>query len=144
MKPWYHAKITAKHCGGKPEDYIEIHNFFDESKGHIADMRHRVVLHNAFGIWICERTFGTVVNGQRLPYILNSDGKEVQVRDIGEQHVLDDLGMIPSLDKCLSGLKLETWMGGPIRKRKTIRLEDKLISLEQALEEMNEDNYDVD
>lgn len=142
MKPWIHAKITAHHCGGVPEDYIEIHNFFDESKGHVADMRHRIFLHNTFGIYIAERTFGTVVNGQRLPYITNSDGKIIQVRDIGEQHVLDDLGTIPSLDKCIAGLKLETWMGGPIRKKKVIRIEDQLTTLEEVLDNMKENLRD--
>lgn len=142
MKPWFHAKISAHKFGGKPEDYIEIHNFFDESKAGVADMRHRIFLHNTFGIWIAERTFGTVIDGQRLPYILNSAGREVQVRDVGEQHVLDDLGTIPSLEKCISGLKLETWMGGPIRKRKVISLEDRLTTLEEVLEDMKEDLRD--
>lgn len=139
MKPWVHAKISAKKFGGEPSDYIEIHNFFDESKAHVADMRHRIFLHNSFGVWIAERVFGTVVEGKRLPFIVNAAGHEVQVRDVGEQHVLDDLGTIPSLEKCIAGLALERWMGGPLRKKKIIRLDEKLVSLEQALDEMNVD-----
>lgn len=46
-----------------------------------------MILHNALGIFICEQVFGT--------YFTNSDGKIVQVRDVAEQHVLDDLGTIP-------------------------------------------------
>jgi hypothetical protein len=135
VKPWQHAKISAHKFGGEPADYIEIHNFFDETKAHVADMRHRIILHNSFGIWICERTFGTVVNGKRLPYIVNSTGREVQVRDIGEQHVIDDLGRIPSLEQCLASLPLEKWMGGPTRKRvrtfeaKTEMIQDLLDKL---------------
>lgn len=91
-------------------------------------MRHRAVLHNAFGIFVVEQTFGTMIetNGQwrRMPWITNSEGKVVQVRDVGEQHVLEDLGRIPSLDECFRNLPMEAWMGGPIRKKKLIRLED--------------------
>ena len=116
MKPYKHARISAKKWGGTPDDYLFIHDWFDHTKAHVADMRHRMLLHNSWGIYLCEQVFGT--------YFTNSDGKVVQVRDVAEQHVLDDLGTIPSLDKCLAGMKLEQWMGGPIRKRKTIREKD--------------------
>lgn len=48
MKPWIHAKISVKKFGGLPEDYIEIHNWFDQTKTHIPDSRHRLVLHNSY------------------------------------------------------------------------------------------------
>lgn len=139
MKPWVHAQISAKKFGGEPADYVEIHNFFDESKAHVADMRHRIFLHNSFGIWVAERVFGTVIDGKRLPYITNAAGKQVQVRDVGEQHVLDDLGTIPSLEKCIGKLALERWMGGPTRKKKILRIDEKLTSMEQLLDEMHVD-----
>lgn len=127
MKPYLHAKISAKKFGGVPEDYLDIHTWFDHSKGHIADMRHRVILHNSFGIWLCESVFGVTMQKPdgtfyRTSYIINSDGDKVQVRDIGEQHVLDDLGHIPSLERCLAGLALETWMGGPMKKLKASKV----------------------
>lgn len=87
MKPYKHCQISAKKFGGKPDDYLKIHNWFDQTKSTIADVRHRMILHNALGIFICEQVFGT--------YFTNSDGKIVQVRDVAEQHVLDDLGTIP-------------------------------------------------
>jgi hypothetical protein len=89
MKPLLHAKISAKKFGGKWENYIEIHNWLDQTKGHIPDSRHRMVLHNSFGIMLCEQQFGV--------YIVNSSGKDVSVRDIAEHHVIDDLGYIPTL-----------------------------------------------
>ncbi len=117
MKPYLHAELSMKRWGGKPEDYLPIHDFFDSSKAHVADMRHRMILHNTFGIFLAERLFGT--------YITNSDGKKIQVRDVGERHVLEDLGTIPSLDRCLRSMTLETWMGGPVtRKIKKISLID--------------------
>ena len=50
MKPYIHAVSSAKKFGGVWNDYIEIHNFMDSSKGHIADNRHRALLHNSFTI----------------------------------------------------------------------------------------------
>ena len=116
MKPYAHARSSAHKFGGKLDDYLVYHNWFDQTKAHVADMRHRALLHNAFGIFLLEQQFGV--------YFTNSEGKVVQVRDVGEQHVLEDLGRIPSLDECFRNLPMEAWMGGPIRKKKLIRLED--------------------
>lgn len=112
MKPMLHALISVKKFGGIPEDYIDIHNWFDSTKAHIADERHRKVLHNAFGIFLCEQVFGTITqmpSGEfkRMPYILNSDGKKISVRDIAEQHVVDDMGRIPSLEECVGESPIE-------------------------------------
>ena len=41
--PIEHAKSSARRFGGKPEDYQAIHDFFDESKGQVADFRHRAI-----------------------------------------------------------------------------------------------------
>ena len=124
MKPYVHALKSVKKYGGSVEDYIEIHNFFDLTKQNVPDVRHRLVLHNSFGIFLCERQFGVTIT--------NSDGKKISVRDIGEDHVLEDLGTIPTLEKCLSMIKLEDahWLGGKKvhssnrGKTRTIPLED--------------------
>lgn len=132
MKPWSHARISAKKFGGRAEDYIDIHEFIDSSKAAHADMRHRAILHSAFGIYVTALVFGLMEqqpNGEwkRMPYIRNSDGEIVQVRDIAEQHVLDDLGCIPSVGDWLKHMVLEKWMGGPIRKRKVGSLADFIL-----------------
>jgi hypothetical protein len=44
--------------------------------------------------------------------LVNSDGRRVFVRDVCEQHVLEDLGFIPSLAECLKELPLRPWMAG--------------------------------
>lgn len=103
MKPLVHATISAKKFGGLPEDYQEIHDFFDWPKIAYPHMKHRAILHNSFGIYMAERLFGT--------FIVNSDGDKVSVRDVAEQHVLDDLGRIPTIQDWLEHLVLaEPWM----------------------------------
>ena len=104
-KPYVHAVSSARRFGGVPEDYIEIHNLLDSSKGTIADSRHRALTHTAWFLSvILERIFGVVVT--------NSDGRKVSVRDIGEQHILEDFGgrFIPSAQDYLQGIPMETWM----------------------------------
>jgi|SRR5581483_937799 len=104
-KPIIHAESSAKRWGGSPEDYIEIHNFMDSSKGAIADNRHRALTHNAWFLSnVLERVFGV--------HFLNSAGRRVSVRDVGEQHVLEDFGskFIPSAQDYLENMDFIPWM----------------------------------
>ena len=102
--PWKHAQSSARRFGGKPEDYLPIHTWFDESKAFLADFRHRALRHHTEGIFLCERIFGVTIP--------NSDGKEIPVRYIGEQHVKEDLGRIPTAQDWLTQIKPERWMYG--------------------------------
>lgn len=102
--PLVHAERSARQWGGEAADYLPIHQWFDATKGHLADARHRMVLHNAFGLLLAEQVFG--------PAITHSGGRRVFVRDIAAQHILEDLGCIPSLSDCLAGLPLQPWMAG--------------------------------
>lgn len=108
MKPYLHAKNSVRKHGGIWEDYIPIHDFLDSSKAHIPDMRHRALLHSSFGCYIAEQIFGTVLE--------NSDGKIYSVRDICEEHIIEDLGTIPTVQDYLGELPMLDWLGGPSRK----------------------------
>lgn len=44
--------------------------------------------------------------------ITNSDGREVMVRYIGEQHVQEDLGRIPSINDWFRQIEVQSWMYG--------------------------------
>jgi uncharacterized protein DUF6915 len=85
--PLKHAESSARKFGGKAEDYLLIHNWFDESKAFIPDFRHRALRHHAEGIFLAEKLFGVT--------IVNSEGKQIPVRYVAEQHVREDLGRIP-------------------------------------------------
>ena len=101
--PIKHAIRSAHLFGGVTEDYLAIHNWFDESKAHIGDLRHRALRHHSEGIFLCESIFGVTLE--------NSDGRKVPVRTVGEQHVKDDLGWIPSVKDWLENVQLQPWMG---------------------------------
>ena len=112
MKPRVHAVRSARQFGGEPEDYQRIHDFFDQTKAHMPDMRHRAILHSSFGIFLCEQVFGTT--------IVNSAGQHVSVRDVGEQHVLDDLRFIPTIQDWLRDLPFTEWTGGLVGVKRQI------------------------
>ena len=112
-----HAQSSAKKFGGVAEDYFEIHDFMDSSKGAIADNRHRVLTHNAWFISeVIERCHfansGEMTPDGRFPTIINSDGRAISVRDIAEQHVLEDFGMrfIPSAQDYIVEMPMAPWM----------------------------------
>lgn len=102
MHPYHHALSSVKKFGGVVEDYIEIHSWFDETKSAFGDCRHRAMRHHSEGIFWCEEKFGITIK--------NSNGKIIPVRAIGEQHVIEDMGRIPSLSEWLSCMKQEIWM----------------------------------
>lgn len=101
------------------EDYLSIHEYFDQSKEMMSDMRHRALRHHTARIYEAERVFGNS--------IINSDGREVFTRYIGEQHVLEDLGFIPSLEDWLENLELQKWMmSRDMRIHKANKAKDRL------------------
>lgn len=102
--PYHHAISSAKKWGGVLEDYLPIHNWFDESKAHFADFRHRALRHHTEGIFMAEKVFGATIK--------NSAGRIVPVRYIGEQHVQEDLGRIPTLADWFRQISPEPWMLG--------------------------------
>ncbi|MBY0561525.1 hypothetical protein [Hyphomicrobium sp.] len=116
--PHFHAVSSARMFGGKPEDYLEIHNWFDATKESFADFRHRALRHHAEGIFECERVFGVTLT--------NSDGKTVPVRYVAEQHVMEDLGQIPTIADWLSKITPEPWMARATKvgaKRENVQYE---------------------
>ena len=100
--PYHHAVSSVKQWGGQVNDYLAIHNWFDESKAFHGDFRHRALRHHAEGIFLCEKLFGVV--------IATSTGRKIPVRWIGEQHVKEDLGRIPSASDWLGCIRPEAWM----------------------------------
>lgn len=101
------AEFSQKKYGGKVKDYFPIHYFFDQTEQHIKHDLHFLILHNSWGIFLCEEIFG--------PIIINSVKREVCVRDLGEQHVLNDLHIIPSVQQITSNLSIKPWMGKRIK-----------------------------
>jgi hypothetical protein len=129
--PYHHALSSVRQWGGIWQDYHPIHQWFDESKAHHADFRHRALRHHAEGIFLCEQVFGTtialstcsrcghgpmhdehMVTGEDpdiSPHLFTP--KRIPVRWVGEQHVKEDLGgRIPAATEWLSAIKAAPWM----------------------------------
>lgn len=111
--PVDHARSSVNKWGGYIEDYLAIHEWFDETKAWYGHSLHRMFRHHSEGIFECEKLFGRS--------IVNSNGKTVYVRYIGEQHVREDcFNYIPSAKEWITNMNNPPeWM------RKTLNLELK-------------------
>lgn len=134
MKPFQHAKCHAKRWGGDFSDYIEIDDFLDQTKALVPDMRHRALLHNSWGIFLCEEWFGHTIT--------NSIGREVSVRDIDEAHVLEDLGFIPTPQDYLQNMPMLPWLGGRKKEKEKIAISESALTLDDLKRKMMEANAD--
>lgn len=105
--PLIHAERSAKTWGGSAHDYLAVHQWFDATKAHLPDNRHRMLLHNSFGMLLAEQVFGLAIS--------NSLDRRVFVRDVAARHIIEDLGFIPTVQECLEGLPLQPWMAGALR-----------------------------
>lgn len=101
--PYHHALSSVKKWGGVVEDYINLHSWFDASKLILADFRHRALRHHAEGIFLMETVFGKTLT--------LSSGRVIPTRWVGEQHVREDLGLIPSFADWARAIRPEPWMG---------------------------------
>lgn len=118
MKPYLHGRIHAKKYGGLPDDYADIDDFIDSSKITFPDIRHRAILHSSFGCYIVEQMFGRVRT--------NSAGITYSPRDVAEDHIIQDLGFIPTPENYLKNMTAVPWMSGTNKGHKK---ETKFISL---------------
>jgi hypothetical protein len=75
---YYRALSSVRKWGGTVDDYLPLHQWFDQSKAILADPRHRALRHHAEGIFMLETLFGET--------LVNADGRVVPVRLVGEQH----------------------------------------------------------
>lgn len=154
---YHHALSSTKKWGGEIEDYLPIHQWFDETKKHFADPRHRALRHHSEGIGLMISIFGPTVSvtigyqvGDETFLIKDWPGaggnqakaraafrardlydlpptkafelhvttlyKEVPTRWVGEQHVLEDFGHIPTAADFLRHMTTEAWMVKGARK----------------------------
>lgn len=93
-----HAKSSVRKWGGNIDDYLSIHQWFDETKAWVGHSEHRLFRHHSEGIFEVEKKFGS--------QFTNSDGKTIYTRYVGEQHVKEDCNnYIPSAKEWLVALR---------------------------------------
>lgn len=113
-KPIIHARSSAERFGGKPEDYLDIHEFLDSSRQAFSDLRHRALTHNSWFITtVLPKVFGTTRK--------NSVGKVYSVTEVGERHVHEDYRkkFIPTAQDFLQQIVWLDWMENGKRDRPT-------------------------
>ena len=122
--PFIHAQSCVKRYGGKPEDYLDIHELMDSTKSTFPDNRHRALTHN---IWFCATIIPKIFGHSRV----NSDGKQYNTKDIAELHCLEDFRwkFIPSVQDYLENMEMKSWMnnglGTPSSAQRLYRLKEE-------------------
>lgn len=112
MKPLEHAQNSARKYGGVYTDYSDIHEFLDMTKAAHPDVRHRAILHHSMGPYIAVQVFGE----QRT----NSDGRIYDIRQVCEDHIIEDLGLIPTVSYYLDLIPKEEMHRFAIRSKTTV------------------------
>lgn len=141
-KPIVHSANSARRYGGKPEDYWPVHQLLDSSKAAMPDNRHRTLTHNSWFIMEVLEKIHMPEHNWFGPVLINSDGRKVSVRQLGEDHILEDYRgqFIPTADDYLQELDLKSWMnngaGGDVppshkkiaarRRTRTEQLQDRV------------------
>jgi hypothetical protein len=108
--PYIHSLSSVKRWGGKVEDYIAIHELLDSCKSVFNDNRSRVFTHNS---WFCREVLPKCFGYN----IINSDGKRIDVVDVGMLHVCEDYGMkfIPTGEMWCRLIPKEPWMNNGVK-----------------------------
>jgi hypothetical protein len=117
--PLQHSKSSAARFGGTADDYLHIHTVMDSSKLFLADWRHRALLHNTFGIHVFEQLIGS-------SFKRKSDGVDVCTRSVITQHIMEDLGAVPTPGEFLREMPLKYWMTG-IKEKDKLRMQSLTI-----------------
>ena len=95
MNIYDHCRLSKRKFGGQELDYYKIHQFIDSSKLFYYNAKHRLLLHNLYGIKLTTIKFND--------FIVNSDQQTILIRDIAAEHCKEDLsGKVPSLYDWLS------------------------------------------
>jgi hypothetical protein len=111
--PLEHAKSSVKKWGGVIADYEQYHQWLDETKAWVGHSIHRAFRHHSEGIFEMERVFGKS--------FVNSAGKTVYVRYVGELHVREDCnGYIPTAAEWIKAIQSNK---PPLWAIKTIKIE---------------------
>jgi hypothetical protein len=108
MDALYHARSASRKWGGAPEEYLAIHEWFDESAAHVNDLRHRVIRHHSLGVAEAIQRFGRMLT--------LSNGKSVPVKQIAERHLVEDLGFVPTVGDWVRNLNSEQWMRMKVKR----------------------------
>ena len=108
--PYHHALSSVKKWGGTVDDYMAIHAWFDAQKPILQ----------TFGTGPCvtmRRESGSPrrSSARRSP---SRPGAIIPTRWVGEQHVREDLGFIPSFADWVKAIRPEPWMGRPSGSRR--------------------------
>lgn len=103
----YHSLSSVNAFGGHPEDYHRLHQWMDRSRGGSDRLLHRMLAHHSQGIQDAVALFGDTIT--------NAQGRQVPTALLARQHVVEDLGFVPTLEHYLELLHCPRWASRPAK-----------------------------
>lgn len=103
----YHSISSANGYGGVPEDYHALHQWMDRGRTGTNRLMHRMLAHHTQGIADAVERFG--------PTITNSRGRQVPTSLLAEQHIVEDLGFVPTFEHYMELLQCPRWASRPAK-----------------------------
>lgn len=103
----YHAVSSVNAFGGSPKDYHELHRWMDRGRIGTDKLLHRMLAHHTQGIADAVALFGDTIT--------NSQGRKVPTSLLASQHIVEDLGFVPTLDHYIELLHCPRWVSKPAR-----------------------------
>jgi hypothetical protein len=97
----YHSVSSANAHGGAPEDYHDLHRWMDRGRIGTDRLLHRMLAHHTQGIADAIDLFGDTIT--------NSRGVKVPTALLAHQHIIEDLGFVPTLDDYMDLLRCPRW-----------------------------------
>ena len=85
----------------------------------MGDFRHRALRHHAQGIFEAERVFGHTLTIETA-----TGPRNIPVRWVAEQHVVEDCGRIPTMEEWFRCIKPERWMNRPVKLARQLEQEE--------------------
>lgn len=90
----HHVERCIERWGGTADLYEPISTFLDSTKLYLSDWRHRILLHSTLGVMWVEELFPKIITHKNIK--AEGGGYSVSARTVAEQHILEDLGLVPT------------------------------------------------
>lgn len=96
--PYFHALSSRRKWGGTVDEYLPLHQYFDQTKSALADCRHRLFLHNPWGALLLNQQFSDAwVPEQHHGVTLDM---------ISQQHITEDYSRLVSVEECVARMQV--------------------------------------
>ena len=127
--PLAHSESSVRRFGGTVDLFLPIHELLDSPKALMNNHSGRALTHTSWFVQtILPKIFGY--------YVTLSNGKKVDVVDIGLLHLMEDFrGQIPTAQDYLENLVIQPWMNNGVKSIPSVEAQQQAKEFLNKLKE---------